>query len=619
NKNIKVLLRDIKRPGGQGGGKKTRITLEFIAHSKDRIQVTLNTTFPQDKEGVFAKILSTIKQSDNEGFRNDTDYLIKFNDDEIIIPNNIRWSIKRKTNLDFYKKFWKIDLENKGNIHFTGSLSGLFIKGSDKFIISSGGEDADKKIALGAPEEAITPELETMAKEHSRQWLARCVERILYLAYFNEGAKFSLNNSSTELTLNKALEIPDPDDEKTEALSVNISPSDLRKSMEEKGLRFPWSIYQAACITLNLGRNLILVGPPGCGKTELALALGEKISSELTGAKMVTASPAWTSGDLIGRYFPDPETGNRLIFQRGIFLDALDEDQCLIIDEMNRANIDECFGELFTLLSGKSVDLPYKELDEESEIADEKEGGINGKIELKTIRINSIGEKNISPDRKNYQVGKRFRIIGTMNSFDRSSLHQMSFALLRRFNVIRIDPPQTKDLQTLLEERYKKISSSGKFLQIDGTKNYLKLARDLIEKIFISHNGTPGLVERNITGVASMFDSLKFVMESVRSQIDGKVTAESGTKNRAIAKSLLASQAMHAFMIYCAPQLESLDENGIMETKKYIFDIFEGDKYAYLSEDQTSIKIEQKNGNDRTLQDAFDDEFKKIYGDLRFE
>ena len=31
----------------------------------------------------------------------------------------------------------------------------------------------------------------------------------------------------------------------------------------------------------------------------------------------------------------------------------------LIIDEINRADIDKAFGELFTLLSGNNVDLPY--------------------------------------------------------------------------------------------------------------------------------------------------------------------------------------------------------------------------------------------------------------------
>jgi len=41
----------------------------------------------------------------------------------------------------------------------------------------------------------------------------------------------------------------------------------------------------------------------------------------------------------------------------------------LVIDELNRADIDKAFGQLFTVLSGQSVQLPYtKDNNEEVEI-----------------------------------------------------------------------------------------------------------------------------------------------------------------------------------------------------------------------------------------------------------
>jgi len=98
----------------------------------------------------------------------------------------------------------------------------------------------------------------------------------------------------------------------------------------------------------------------------------------------------------------------------------------VIIDELNRADIDKAFGQLFTLLSGQSVQLPYTRDGQEVEL----------------LQANTL---DTTPKSHQYTVPESWRIFATMNTYDKTSLYEMSYAFMRRFAFIRVEAPTIPD------------------------------------------------------------------------------------------------------------------------------------------------------------------------------
>jgi len=215
----------------------------------------------------------------------------------------------------------------------------------------------------------------------------------------------------------------------------SIGLSNLGSLCGLKGLEEPATRALAA---LAAGMHVIFTGPPGCGKTKLAACICEKAGFP---AWTVPATDQWTTFETIGGYFPAPAadgSGDRLDFLPGAVVDSIEKAHCLIIDEINRADIDKAFGELFTLLSGNSVTLPYRRRSDEGE--------------FRRVRL-QVGSAIIEDQNADVvMVPEWWRLIGSMNDADKASLKRLSMAFVRRFAFIPIDLPSADIYEAMIRE-----------------------------------------------------------------------------------------------------------------------------------------------------------------------
>ena len=181
------------------------------------------------------------------------------------------------------------------------------------------------------------------------------------------------------------------------------------------------TVYRQINAALQSGKqHIMLYGPPGTGKTTLA----RWIAGYLTGGKwtLVTGSSDWSSQDIIGGYQPVGDGG--VAFIPGVLLRRFDRP--LIIDELNRCDIDKVIGPLFTVLSGQETTLPYR---------------LNIEDPASPQYV-ILPESKPSAAEYEFAPGPHWRLIATINSIDKAALYQMSYALSWRFGWVYVDAPR---------------------------------------------------------------------------------------------------------------------------------------------------------------------------------
>ncbi|MDJ0515922.1 MAG: AAA family ATPase [Trichodesmium sp. MO_231.B1] len=158
-------------------------------------------------------------------------------------------------------------------------------------------------------------------------------------------------------------------------------------------------------------KQAIFQGSPGTGKTFLAQKLAQHLIAGGDGFwEIIQFHPAYTYEDFIQGIRPQSEDG-KLTYPviPGRFLEfcqkaALCQNTCvLIIDEINRANLSQVFGELMYLLEYRDAKIP------------------------------------LAGSRELFSIPENVRIIGTMNTADHS-IALVDHALRRRFAFITLSP-----------------------------------------------------------------------------------------------------------------------------------------------------------------------------------
>lgn len=248
--------------------------------------------------------------------------------------------------------------------------------------------------------------------------------------------------------------------------------------------------YEKVVSALAAGKHVLLMGAPGVGKTELAEAVCRSIPQPYD---IVTATSDWTSVHTIGGYMPVPMAGSDvepLDFIPGVFTEAMAANKWLIIDEMNRADIDKAFGEMFTLLGGKrkSIMLPYRKRQDDGSYQRVVLGMANSQ----------------QADTHVYGLDPAWRLIGTMNTFDKASLFQLSFAFSRRVAVIDISIPSEDDYRAIIE-------TAASVLQEEADDTLYDAVVDHLVAIFAVETGS-GLGPLGLrVGPAIPLDMIRFI------------------------------------------------------------------------------------------------------------
>ena len=292
-------------------------------------------------------------------------------------------------------------------------------------------------------------------------------------------------------------------------MSFDLSDEPLYFPDEEK------SLQQQINSTLAAGKHIIFTGPPGTGKTRLARVICEyatntTLSETVDDYQFTTASADWTSFDTVGGYSPS-KTEEGLEFQPGQFLKCFRDgedlrNRWLLIDELNRADIDKAMGGLFSVLTGEEVELPYENQE--------------------PIRVTPLSSDDdthfgrslteIAGSIDTYPVLPSWRLIATMNTSDKASLYELSYAFTRRFNFIHVGVPKLEEKGQFVTEHLDATADESYAIALDSEETRMLASGTLQEELSVLW----GRINKYRTlGPSIILDIIQYIYQSVENEL----------------------------------------------------------------------------------------------------
>jgi len=201
-------------------------------------------------------------------------------------------------------------------------------------------------------------------------------------------------------------------------------------------------------LALASGKNILLVGAPGVGKTRLAKELA---GNGMPAFEIVTCREGLTYDRLVAYYEVrdshvsielGPLARSLLRYWLSIASRAKRIPGWIVLDEVNRVNIDVVLGEIFTAMDMEhrmSVKILGEDLLEKARVfLDKSVDYVANRLGVSSDIVRDGVEKLTEAFREinGIPIPYSYRFIATMNIYDRAQLYRLGYAFTRRFAYI---------------------------------------------------------------------------------------------------------------------------------------------------------------------------------------